>query len=91
MTGYKNVCLSINGAQSVRLGKGTIEFKNRFKQVLVSFKIYSDFECILDSVESYEGSCSKKYQDYIPCHCNCHSKSLEFVIQNNLKHDTIAV
>ena len=67
MTGYKNVCLSINGAQSVRLGKGTIEFKNLFKQILVSFKIYSDFECILDSVESYEGSCSKKYEDHIPC------------------------
>ena len=28
---HKNVCLSINGAQSVRLEKGTIEFKNSFK------------------------------------------------------------
>ena len=37
------------------------------KQVPVPFKIYSHFECILDSVESYEGSCSKKYEDHIPC------------------------
>ena len=57
---HKKVCLSINGAQSVRLEKGTIEFKNLFKQILVPFKIYSDFVCILGSVESYEYSCSKK-------------------------------
>ena len=28
LTVHKKVCLSINGAQSARLGKGTIEFKN---------------------------------------------------------------
>ena len=67
MTEHKEVCLSINGAQSLKLEKGTIEFKNLFKQIQVSFKIYSDFECILKSVESYEGSCSKKYQDHVPC------------------------
>ena len=59
LTEHKKVCLSINGAQSVRMGKGTIEFKNLFKQILVPFKIYSDFECILNSVESYKGSCFK--------------------------------
>ena len=31
LTEHKNVCLSINGAQSVRIKKGTIEFKNCFK------------------------------------------------------------
>ena len=61
------VCLSINDAQSVRLEKGTIEFRNFFKQEVVPFKLYPDFECILNSAESYEGSCSKKYQDHIPC------------------------
>ena len=91
MNNHKKVCLKINGEQAVKQEKRTIEFKTYFKQIQYLCKIYSDFECILDSVESYEGSCSKKYQDYIPCHCNCHSKSLEFVIQNNLKHDTIAV
>ena len=67
MTEYKEICLSINGAQSVRFEKGTIEFKNYFKQIPVPFKVYADFECNLESVESYEGSYSKKYQDHIPC------------------------
>ena len=44
--------MSINGAQSERLKKGTIEFKKAFKQRLVPFKIYSDFERILTSAES---------------------------------------
>ena len=59
LTKHKEVCLSINGAQSVRLEKGKIEFKNYFKQIPVSFKIYADFECNLKSVKSYEGSYSK--------------------------------
>ena len=66
MTEHKEVCLSINGAQSVRLEKGTIEFKNYFKQIPVPFQIYADFECNLKSGESYEGSYTKKYQDHIP-------------------------
>ena len=33
LTKHKEVCLSINGAQSVRLEKGTIEFKKYFKQI----------------------------------------------------------
>ena len=66
-TKHKEVCLIINGAQSVRLEKGTIELKNYFKQILVSFKSYADFECNLKSVENYEGSYPKKYQDHIPC------------------------
>ena len=56
LTKHKEVCLSINGAQPVRLEKGTIEFKNYFKQIPVLFKIYADFECNLKNVESYEGS-----------------------------------
>ena len=57
---HKEVCLIINGAQLVRLEKGTIEFKNYFKQILVPFKIYADFECNLRGVESYEGSYTEK-------------------------------
>ena len=64
---HKENCLSINGKQSVKLEKGIIEFENYFKQIPVPFKIYADFECNLKSVESYEGSYSKKYQDHIPC------------------------
>ena len=67
LTEHKEVCLSINGAQWVRLQKGTIEFKNDLKQILVPFKVYVDFECNLKRAESYEGSYSKEYQDRIPC------------------------
>ena len=64
---HKENCLSINGKQSVKLEKGIIKFENYFKQIPVPFKIYADFECNLRSVESYEGSYTKKYQDHIPC------------------------
>ena len=37
------VVKSVQSAQSVRLEKGTIEFKNHFKQIPVPFKIYADF------------------------------------------------
>ena len=57
--------MSINGAQSVRLEKGTIEFTNHCKQIPVAFKIYADFEFNLKSVENYEDSYSKKYEDHI--------------------------
>ena len=67
LTVHKNVCLSINGAQSVRFEKGTTEFKNYFEQIPVPFIVYADFECNLENVESYEGSYSKKYQERIPC------------------------
>ena len=56
---HKEACLSIDGAQSV--------FKNYFKQIPVPLEIYADFGCNLKSVESYEGSYSKKYQDHVPC------------------------
>ena len=56
---HKEDCLSINGQQSINLEKGTIEFKNYFKQLPVPFKIYADFECNLRDVEIYEGSYTK--------------------------------
>ena len=59
LTEYKEVCLSINCVQSLRLEKGTIAFKKYFQKIPVPFKIYADFECNLESVESYEGSYSK--------------------------------
>ena len=64
---HKANCLSINGKQSVKLWKGIIKFENYFKEILVPFKIYADFECNLRGVESYEGSYTKKYQDHITC------------------------
>ena len=67
MTEHKEICFNINGAQSVRLEKATFEFKNYFKHIPLPFKIYADFEFNLKSVERYEGSYSKKYQDHVPC------------------------
>ena len=66
LTKHKEDCLSINGKQSVKLEEGIIEFENYFKQIPVPFKIYADFECNLESAESYEGSYTKKYQDHVP-------------------------
>ena len=65
------VYLSINGAQSVRLEKATIKFRSYFKQIPVPFKIYANFESNQKSVESYEGSYPKKYEDHIPCSFLC--------------------
>ena len=56
---HKENCLSIIGAQSVRLEKEKIDFKNYFKQIPVPIKIYADFECNLKKVESYHGFYSK--------------------------------
>ena len=67
LTKHKEDCLSINGAQFIRPEKETIEFKNYFKQIPLPFKTYADFEYNLESVESYEGFYSKKYQDHVPC------------------------
>ena len=44
---HKKDCLVINGKQNVKLDSGFISFKNYSKQILVPFKIYADFECIL--------------------------------------------
>ena len=53
LTKYKEDCLNINVKQSVKLEEGIIELENYFKQIPVSFKIYVDFECKLESAEVY--------------------------------------
>ena len=59
---HKEICLSINDKQSVKLEKRIIKFENYLKQILVRFKIYADCECNLRGVECYEGCYTKKYQ-----------------------------
>ena len=59
MTEDKEDCLIIDGKQSVKLEKGTIEFENYFIQIPVPLKIYADFECNLEGVESHAGSYTK--------------------------------
>ena len=67
LANHQKDCLNINGAHSLKLEKGTIKFKNYFKQIPVPFKIDLDLESNLGSAEIYEGSCSRKYQSHIPC------------------------
>ena len=62
MTKHKEVCLSINSAQSARLGKGIIGFKKFSKQIPVPFKFYAHFEC-----KKLWRFLIKKNQHHIPC------------------------
>ena len=48
---HKEVCLKINGKQTVKLRSGSTKFKNNFKQLAVPFKIYADFECYVKGVK----------------------------------------
>ena len=47
---YKEKCLIINGKKSLKLKGGSISFKNYFKQVPVTFKIYGYFESVLNKI-----------------------------------------
>ena len=60
LTEHNEICSNINGVQSVRFEKGTIKFKNYFKQIPVPFKIYAGFEYNLKSFAIYEGFYTKK-------------------------------
>ena len=53
--------------QYVDVEKGITKFENYSKQLSVPFEIYADFECNLQDAKIYEGSCSKKYHDHVPC------------------------
>ena len=71
MIKHKENCIIINGKHTLKLKSGSIEFKNHFKQLAVSFKIYADFESLLKGVEisdkNNNTSCTEKYQKQIPC------------------------
>ena len=67
LTKHKEDCLSINGNQSVKVEEETIESEIYFKPIPVPFKVYADFECNSEGVESYEGSYTNKYQDHVFC------------------------
>ena len=69
---HKENCLVINGKQNVKLESGFISFKNCSKQIPVLFKIYPDFECILEKVDgdiecSSNSLYARKYQNHVPC------------------------
>ena len=67
MIKHKEDCLSINGTQSLYVEEGIVKFENYSRQLTVPFKIYADFECNLQDTEIYEGPCTKKYHDHVPC------------------------
>ena len=53
----------------VKLKSGSIRFTNYFKQLVVPFKIYVDFACLLKGVRSSDKnntSYTEKFQDHIP-------------------------
>ena len=68
---HKKYCLNIDGKHNVKLKSGSTEFKNYFKQLVIPFKIYTDFESILKRVKSDNRNnntlYTEKYQDHIPC------------------------
>ena len=64
---HKEDSLSINGMQSVDVEEGIVTFENYSNQLSVPFKIYAYFECNLKDTEIYEGFCTKKYHDHVPC------------------------
>ena len=49
----------------------TVSKKVKCNPKPVPFKVYADFESNLESVKSYEGFYSKKYQDHILCVPSC--------------------
>ena len=49
---HTDICLIINGEQSIKSKSSLIKFKNYFKQLVVPFKIYVDFETLLKRIES---------------------------------------
>ena len=51
MLKHQEVCLKINGKQTVKLRSGSNKFKNNFKQLAVPFKFYADFECYVKGVK----------------------------------------
>ena len=67
---HKETCLKINGKQNVKLTCGSIKFKNHFKHLAASFKIYADFKSIFKGVKSNDRnnttSYTEKYQQHIP-------------------------
>ena len=67
LTDHKENVLCINGAQSVKLEKGTIKFENYCREIRCPFKIYCDFEWNLEGVEIYEGAYSKRDHSHISC------------------------
>ena len=73
---HKDTYLKINGKQSVKLRISSIKFKNRFKPLAVSFKIYTDFESVFKGVKSNDRNNNTSYTEKYQKH------SLQFCLQS---------
>ena len=70
MVEHKKACLKINGKQPVKSEIDSIKFKNHFKQLAVSFKVYANFESVLKGIRNSDRndtSYTKQYQKHISC------------------------
>ena len=74
LEGYKEVCLKINGEQTVKLRSGSIKLKSCFKELVSPFIIYAVFKCIVRGVRrgyrdksGNNTSYTEKDQDHNPC------------------------
>ena len=67
---HKNTCMKINGKQCVKLRSGSIKFKNHFKQLAVSFRIYADFESILKGFKGSDTNINTSYTENYQKHIN---------------------
>ena len=81
LANHANNCLTINGMQAINMpkpGKNILNFKNFYKQLLVPFVIYADFEAITKKVQGCElseemeneknkRSCTEAYQTHEDC------------------------
>ena len=52
MVEHKEICLKVNGKQTVKLKSGFTELKNYSRQIPAPFKIYAHFECVLKTVKA---------------------------------------
>ena len=70
MVENEEVCLKINGKQTVKLKSSLTEFKNYSRQIPAPFKIYANFDFCFKKCKKHgktSGFYTKKYQDHIPC------------------------
>ena len=62
LNSHRERCLLINETQAVKYETGVIKFKNHGKQILITFKIYADSECLLKRMNINKGGYTKLYK-----------------------------
>ena len=60
---HKKVCLKISGKQIIKSRSNSIKFKNYFKQLAATFKIYADFEFIFKGFQINDRNKNTSYTE----------------------------